>query len=111
MKSTDGTLLVQRDGPVALVTLNRPDQLNAFDEELHLAFARFWMGIEDDDSLRAVVLSGAGRAFCAGGNLDEFETLHRDLAARNKLMRSARRIVNELLNVRVPVIAAVNGPA
>jgi enoyl-CoA hydratase len=108
---TDGVLLVQRDGPIVTVTLNRPDQLNAFDDELHARFARFWLEIEDEDDVRAVVLTGAGRAFCAGGNLDEFELLHTDLAARNKLMRSARRLVNELLNVRQPVVAAVNGPA
>src|SRR5437763_1142902 len=110
-ETTDGVLLVQRDGPVVTLTLNRPDALNAFDEELHLRFAHFWIDIEDDDDVRAVVLTGAGRAFCAGGNLDEFELLHKDLAARNKLMRSARRLVNEMLNVRVPVVAAVNGPA
>lgn len=110
-ESTDGVLLVQLDDGVVTLTLNRPEQLNAFDEELHVRFARFWADIEDDERVRAVVLTGAGRAFCAGGNVADFPRLHADLAARNKLMRSARRLVMEMLDVRVPVIAAVNGPA
>ena len=59
-------LKVDRDGPVTILTLNRPDALNSFDEELHHAFARFWLDLESDLSVRAVVLTGAGKAFCAG---------------------------------------------
>ena len=110
-ESSDEVLLVERDGPVVTVTLNRPDALNAFDEALHHAYARFWVDLERDDSVRAVVLTGAGKAFCAGGNLDDFPRLHADLALRASFMRSARRLVDEMLNVRVPVIAAVNGAA
>ena len=110
-ESTDNVLLVQLDGPVAIVTMNRPDHLNAFDEELHHAFARFWVDLDYRDDVRAVVLTGAGRAFCAGGSMDDFELFRTDLAARATTMRSARRLVDEMLNVRVPVVAAVNGPA
>ncbi len=112
MTNTTATeLLVERDGPVAIVTLNRPDALNAFDDSLHHAYARFWVDLEHDDSIRAVVLTGAGKAFCAGGNIDDFTRLRVDLAARASMMRSARRLVDEMINVRVPVVAAVNGPA
>jgi enoyl-CoA hydratase/carnithine racemase len=107
----DDVLLVERDGPVATVTLNRPDQMNAFDEALHHAFARMWADIDQDLDLRAVVLTGAGKAFCAGGSIDDFDLFRTDLAARAKIIRSARRLVDEMLNVRVPVIAAVNGAA
>jgi enoyl-CoA hydratase/carnithine racemase len=110
-ESSENVLLVERDGPVVVVTLNRPDALNAFDEALHHAYARFWVDLERDDSVRAVVLTGAGKAFCAGGNLDDFARLHTDLALRASFMRSARRLVDEMLNVRVPVVAAVNGAA
>ena len=108
---SDDVLLVQRDGPVAILTFNRPDAMNAFDDDLHHAFARFWIDLERDDDVRAVVLTGAGRAFSAGGNIDDFDRLRTDLAARGAIMRSARRLVDEMLNVRVPVVAAVNGAA
>lgn len=110
-QSAGDVLKVERDGPVITLTLNRPDALNAFDEDLHFAFARFWFELESDMSVRAVVLTGAGKAFCAGGSIDDFDLFRTDLTARNKIMRSARRVVDEMLNVRVPVIAAVNGHA
>ena len=111
MKSIDDVLLVRRDGPVAILTLNRPRQLNAFDEQLHHAFSRFWVDLDHDLDVRAVVLTGAGKAFSAGGSIDDFEVFRTDLDARAKIMRSARRLVDEMLNVRVPVVAAVNGAA
>jgi enoyl-CoA hydratase len=111
MPTTESVLLIERDGPVALVTLNRPDALNSFDEELHHAFARLWVDLDADLDVRAVVLTGAGKAFCAGGSIDDFDLFRTDLGARAKIMRSARRLVDEMLNVRVPVVAAVNGPA
>jgi enoyl-CoA hydratase/carnithine racemase len=110
-QSSESVLLVERDGPVAVVTLNRPSHLNAFDDALHHAFSRFWVDLDDDLDVRAVVLTGAGKAFCAGGSIDDFELFRIDLRARAKIMRSARRLVDEMLNVRVPVVAAVNGAA
>jgi enoyl-CoA hydratase len=104
-------LTVEVDGDVRIVTLNRPEQLNAFSDELHEEFARVWPALEDDPRARAVVLTGAGRAFCAGGSTEEFELHRTDQAARRKVMRSARRLVDEMLNVALPVVAAVNGPA
>lgn len=88
-------LKVDRDGPVTILTLNRPDALNSFDEELHHAFARFWLDLESDLSVRAVVLTGAGKAFCAGGSIDDFDLFRTDLGARAKIMRSARRVVDD----------------
>jgi len=104
-------LKVEADGPVRIVTLNRPEHLNAFDEELHVQFAQLWTFVEADDEARAVVLTGAGRAFCAGGSIDDFDRFRVDFAARRRILRSARRLVDEMLNVHVPVVAAVNGPA
>jgi enoyl-CoA hydratase len=111
MSPATGVLLADRRGQVLVVTLNRPEHLNAFDDELHDAFARVWLDLDADADVRAVVLTGAGRAFCAGGNVEGFEHLRVDQAARRKTMRDARRIVDEMLNVHVPVVAAVNGPA
>src|SRR4029077_11756147 len=71
----------------------------------------FWIDLERDLEARAVVLTGAGKAFSAGGNIDDFDQLRHDLSMRSSLMRSARRIVDEMINARVPVVAAVNGAA
>ena len=99
------------DGAVRIVRLNRPDHMNAFDDELHVEFCRVWHDIERDSDVRAVVLTGNGRALCAGGNIDEFTAHHEDFALRRRILRSARRLVDEMLNVHVPVVAAINGPA
>ncbi|CAB4365680.1 MAG: enoyl-CoA hydratase/isomerase family protein [Actinobacteria bacterium] len=112
MATTDSEcLLVDRSGPVWVVRLNRPDALNSFDSELHLRFGAMWAEVEQSSEVRAVVLTGNGRAFSAGGNLDDFELFRVDHAERRKAMRTARRLVDEMLNVHVPVVAAVNGPA
>lgn len=70
------SLIVEEDGPVRIVRLNRPDALNAFDVELHPRFGAFGTEPESDDNVRAVVLTGNGRAFSAGGNLDGWPRWH-----------------------------------
>ena len=85
--------------------------MNAFDDDLHHGFASLWAQVERDTDVRAAVITGNGRAFCAGGNIDDFELFHRDFAVRRRKMREARRLVDDMLNVHVPVVAAVNGPA
>lgn len=108
---TDEVVLVDRSGPVWTVTLNRPEALNSFDAALHRAFNDVWREVEQDMDVRAVVLTGAGKAFCAGGNIDDFPVLHKDFALRRRTLRDARRVVAEMLDVHVPVVAAVQGPA
>jgi enoyl-CoA hydratase/carnithine racemase len=108
---TDEVVLVDRSGPVWTVTLNRPDALNSFDAALHRAFNDVWREVEQDMDVRAVVLTGAGKAFCAGGNIEDFPILHKDFAIRRRTLRDARRVVAEMLDVHVPVVAAVHGPA
>jgi enoyl-CoA hydratase len=105
------SLIVEADGPIRVVTLNRPDHLNAFDESMKEWFPRLLMQIDRDREVRAVVLTGAGKAFCAGGSLAEFEMYRTDFELRRQAMRDARRLADEMLRVRVPVVAAVNGPA
>jgi enoyl-CoA hydratase len=102
---------VEHDGPVRIVTLDRPDELNAFSEELHASLVQVWRMIEDDDDARAVVLTGAGRAFSAGGSYEDFERRRVDPAVRRRSLRLARRLVDDMLAMPLPVVAAVNGPA
>jgi enoyl-CoA hydratase/carnithine racemase len=107
----DDDILVTADGNVRIVTLNRPDARNAFSEPMHHAFARTMASIDDDAAARVVVLTGAGRSFCAGGSLDDFEAKRVDFEVRRQSLRDARRLVDEMLMLHVPVVAAVNGAA
>jgi enoyl-CoA hydratase/carnithine racemase len=104
-------LTVEADGPIRLVRLNRPQQLNATNHGLHRGLAALFPQINDDADARAVVLTGNGRAFSAGGDFGYLDELTRDDALRRETMTDGRRIVTGLVGCRVPVIAAVNGPA
>jgi enoyl-CoA hydratase len=105
------TLSLAEDGPVLIVTLNRPDERNALDEATKIALPRLWADIDRASGVRAVVLTGAGSAFSAGGSLDDFEPYRVDFERRRQAMRDARRLAQEMLQLRVPIVAAVNGPA
>lgn len=102
---------VRAEGAVRVITLNEPDTLNAFTEDLHAQFVEVWSDIEADEGCRAVVLTGAGSAFSAGGSYQDFEGRRVDLARRRRSLRLARRLADEMIEVAVPVVAAVNGPA
>jgi enoyl-CoA hydratase/carnithine racemase len=104
-------LQVEHDGPVRLVRLNRPGELNATNHELHSALARLFPQIDADDGARAVVLTGNGRAFSAGGDFSYLDELARDAALRKETLAHGRRIVTGMAACRVPIVAAVNGPA
>lgn len=108
---SDDAVLVEEHGPVRVLTLNRPDTLNAFDDELHEALPRALAALSRDRDARAVVLTGAGRAFSAGGDFATFERHAQDLELRRQTLRLGRRLFEELVNVHLPVVAAVNGPA
>jgi enoyl-CoA hydratase len=102
---------VERDGALRIVTLNRPETLNAFDREMHDALPQVLMALGEDDEARAVVLTGAGRAFSAGGDSANFPKNSADLYYRRAGLRLARRLFDELISLHLPVVAAVNGPA
>ncbi|CAM3129813.1 enoyl-CoA hydratase/isomerase family protein [Mycobacterium colombiense] len=104
------TVVVTADGPIRTVTLNRPEALNAADADMHRRLSQIWVELADDPQARAVVLTGAGRAFSAGGDFD-FMRSYRDPECRWRVMEEARRIVTEMLHFPLPVVAAVNGPA
>lgn len=108
---SDDAVLVEAYGPVRVLTLNRPDTFNAFDDELHEALPRVLAALSRDREARAVVLTGAGRAFSAGGDFATFERHAQDLELRRQTLRLGRRLFEELVNVHLPVVAAVNGPA
>jgi enoyl-CoA hydratase/carnithine racemase len=102
---------VSADGPLRVVTLNRPESLNAVNDALHTGLARLWPRLSEDYDARAVVLTGAGRAFSAGGDFGYLEELSRDQALRAATIAHGRDLVLGMARCRVPVVAAVNGPA
>ncbi|MGQ0466969.1 MAG: enoyl-CoA hydratase/isomerase family protein [Sporichthyaceae bacterium] len=104
--------LERGESGVAVLTLNRPDRLNAFDRGMLAEIEACATALNRDPDLRVVVLTGAGRAFCAGYDLAEAAAIG-DMGPMEflELQEQAARAVAAVRSIRVPVIAAVNGPA
>ena len=102
---------VRAEGALRIITLNRPDDLNAVNDNLHVGLARLWQRLTDDPTARAAVITGAGRAFSAGGDFAYLAELAQDADLRAKTIRDGREIVLGMARCRIPVVAAVNGPA
>jgi enoyl-CoA hydratase len=99
------------DDGIVLVTLNRPDALNAANEELHGAIAAVWSELTASSDVRAVVLTGAGKAFSAGGDLPLLQRMVEDPELRATIMAEAATIVRSMVMSPWPIVSAVNGPA
>lgn len=102
---------VQADGPLRIITLNRPESLNSVNDDLHHGLAKLWQRLSDDLSARVAVITGAGRAFSAGGDFVYLNELAGDAQLRAKTIIDGREIVLGMARCRIPVLAAVNGPA
>ena len=102
---------VSADGPVRVVRLNRPEQLNATNHVLHQGLAELFPQLDADADARAAVITGNGRAFSAGGDFAYLDELTQDEALRRQTLIDGRRIVTGMVACRLPIVAAVNGPA
>lgn len=105
-------LLVENRGAVRIVTMHRPDKLNALNTELTQAVHDTLLAADRDDSVRAIVLAGSGRAFCAGADLSEFSTLtpeNQDLVERRADLTCRTQAMMQSLSK--PVVSAVQGAA
>ncbi|HUE83385.1 MAG TPA: enoyl-CoA hydratase [Pyrinomonadaceae bacterium] len=104
---------VAEDSGIVKITLNRPDKLNAFVGHMRRDLAEALEEAGSDHSVRVVVLTGAGRAFCAGGDIGFMSQLleRQDMEEFSRLLGSARRVVTAIRQMNKPVIASVNGPA
>jgi enoyl-CoA hydratase len=109
--SPTDAVLVAEDGPVRIVTLNRPDTLNATDAELHAAITQVWSDLASDADARAIVLTGAGKAFSAGGDFGLLQTMVDDVDVRTATIDEGKTLVRSMLALEVPIVGAVNGPA
>lgn len=105
------SLLVEKRGAVHLVSINRPEAFNAVDEPVHHAMSGIWRVLLDDEGVRAVVITGVGKAFSAGGDMVMFGRLIEDPAARAYQIAEARTVFTEVINFGKPLVSAVNGPA
>ena len=100
--------VTKADG-VATVLLNRPDKLNALSGEMYHDLAHHFEALGDDDAVRAVILTGAGRAFCAGGDIGTMGQY--DVVSGRRRSKGHQRMIVALHNLEKPVIAAVRGAA
>jgi enoyl-CoA hydratase len=105
------SIRVTSDGPIRTVTLYRPEHRNAVDHDMHTGLSLVWDMLARDREARAVVLTGAGSSFCAGGDMSLLEYAQADADQRYSLVADARRIATEMAGFPLPVVAAVNGPA
>lgn len=95
---------------VLKITLNRPERLNATNEVLHHELVQVWLDVEDDDDVSVVILTGAGRAFSAGGDFEMLERNINDPATRTRNWKSASKLVYNIINCSKPIISAIHGP-
>ncbi|MEZ4331185.1 MAG: enoyl-CoA hydratase [Myxococcota bacterium] len=104
-------LLIERDEPLAVVTLNRPEQMNALNAPLRLAIGAAFAELEADPKIRAVILTGAGRAFCAGMDLKEIGGGGDGVTGYDLSVQGQDEMRHGIEGFSGPVIAAVNGAA
>ena len=100
-------LIEKRDDGIAIITLNRPERMNAVNKAMHNELSRFARDAQADRSVRVVLLAGAGRAFCAGGDFSTPEWANVD----QHHLEEGRQIVDNLLELQKPIVAAVHGYA
>ncbi len=99
----------KRDDGIAIATLNRPEKLNAMGGSMMVEYTRLPLEVDSDPDVRVLVLTGAGRAFCAGGDFSPEPGFQNPQYANR--MRLSRMVVDNMLDSEKPVIAAVNGHA
>ncbi len=104
-------VLLNLDRHIATLTLNVPEKRNAMSEEMTEAFPRVVDQLRQMKDARAVIVTGSGGAFCAGGDLDFLHTGERDVTALREKMTSFYPSFSCLLDIDIPTIAAINGPA
>lgn len=106
-KTYKGLLVEKRASGVAVITLNRPEILNAIDWPMHAALEEVFVDLDNDPAVRAIVLTGAGRGFCSGGDQNALD----DEVGTISATRSGRHLIRNMLELELPLIAAVNGVA
>lgn len=104
------TLKIDKAGGIATVLLNRPQVLNAFNRQMHGELEEIWGDLMKDDEVNVAVLTGAGRAFSAGGDIKEMFAKAQS-GEEFASLPHARRLIMNIMNMEKPVVAAINGDA
>ena len=99
------------DGHLVRLTLNRPEMLNAIDDEMHNDLLAVLLEIRGEPEIRAVLFGAEGKAFSAGGDLNEVVSLQADIAKRTRMCETGLRIIHALLDIPVPIVVALHGDA
>ena len=107
------TIRVERDDDILILTLNRPERLNAVNGQMHTELAHIFLDVDQDQDSNAVVITGEGRAFCAGGDVSGMTSEAGSNLVRQgvRVRGEAHQLVEGLLAIEKPVVAMVNGPA
>ncbi len=100
-----------RDHGVLLITIDRPDKYNAADEQMHTELARVWTDVAADPRTNVAVITGAGRAFCAGGDLAMVERMAGNYDAVSHMLTEMSDLVYNIINCEKPIVSAINGVA
>ena len=104
-------LRVEVKDNIALLTMDRPDVLNATNARLHYELSRIWVDIGDDPEVRVALITGAGRAFSAGGDLNGLRGTVGNSQEIARSMKEARDIVHNMVALDKPIVSAINGVA
>ena len=111
IEQSDTAVLQTRDGGVVLLTLNRPARLNAITDGMLDSLTAALNEARDDDGVRAVIITGAGRGFCSGADLRDVVERGAEIEVRRELSEHYTPAIRAMRELPKPVIAAVNGPA
>ena len=103
--------LERRDHGVLLITIDRPERMNATDERLHRELTEVWLDVARDPGTRVAVVTGAGRAFSAGGDLEMIQRMSGDWRRIASMAGEAAALVTNMLECEKPIVSAINGTA
>ncbi len=101
----------QHGNGILLITLNRPEKYNAADESMHAELARVWKDVSADPETRVVVVTGAGKAFSAGGDLEMVQRMAGDYDRVAHMLTEMSDLVYNMINCEKPIVSAINGVA
>jgi enoyl-CoA hydratase len=101
----------RRDAGVLLITIDRPERLNATDERLHSELSQVWRDVARDSEAAAVVITGAGKAFSAGGDFEMLQRMSGDYRRVAAMAGEAAELVLSMIDCETPIVSAINGTA